>query len=488
MTISVRRRTFLTAMAATAALPACASPPPTSARPDLRPGDLLARSAPDADRLIAEAGLGGQVGFVVADARTGEPLETANPLRALPPASVMKVPTALYALDALGAGHRFTTRLVATGPITGGRLAGDLVLVGGGDPSLDTDGVFALARQAAAAGLRAVEGRLLVHPGPIAPIARIDRSQPEHVGYNPAVAGLNLNFNRVHFAWARSGGGYSTTMDARTDRFRPAVSSSVMRVADRSLPVYTYEDRGGIDAWTVARAQLGGSGSRWLPVRNPLIYAGDVLRTMLREAGVTAPAARATGGAVPRGTVIASESGAPLDRVASAMLRFSNNLTAEVLGLSGSAARGASTRTLGASADAMAAWIGAVSGARRPDFDDHSGLNGTSRVSAADMTRALTAPGAMGRLRPLLKELRVYEDKSLPVQAKTGTLNFVSGLAGYFDAGGRPLAFSIFCADTARRAGLSVGERERPQGGQAWGRRARNLQFKLIERWGRVHA
>jgi D-alanyl-D-alanine carboxypeptidase/D-alanyl-D-alanine-endopeptidase (penicillin-binding protein 4) len=63
------------------------------------------------DDLIAEAALGGRVAFAVADAQTGAILETRLPLLALPPASVTKVFTAAYALDVLGAQHRFTTRI-----------------------------------------------------------------------------------------------------------------------------------------------------------------------------------------------------------------------------------------------------------------------------------------------------------------------------------------------------------------------------------------
>ena len=50
----------------------------------------------------------------------------------LPPASVGKTITALYALEHLGAGYRFSTRVQATGPVKDGVLRGDLVLVGGG--------------------------------------------------------------------------------------------------------------------------------------------------------------------------------------------------------------------------------------------------------------------------------------------------------------------------------------------------------------------
>ncbi|UWQ18450.1 D-alanyl-D-alanine carboxypeptidase/D-alanyl-D-alanine-endopeptidase [Jannaschia sp. M317] len=481
------RRSFLSASLATMALPACANAPETSTRPIFKPDDMLARSAPAADRLVAEAGLGGKVGFVVADARSGEILESLNPIRPLPPASVAKAVTALYALETLGADHRFVTRLVATGPITNGRLDGDLVLVGGGDPTLDSDGLHDLAGQAAAAGLREVGGRLLVADGALPSFERIDREQPDHVGYNPAVGGINVNFNRVHFGWRRAGSSYEVTMDGRTERFRPDVRSATMRVADRSLPVYTYQQQGDVDAWTVARQQLGNSGARWLPVRNPALYAGDILRTMLRANGITTGAAQQVTTA-PAGTQIARTQGGALDRVASAMLKFSNNLTAEVLGLSATVARGARPRTLNASADLMSAWLQERTGARRADFDDHSGLNGTTRISAADMVTALTARGAADRLRPLMKELTIDGAVRIPVQAKTGTLNFVSGLAGYFNArGGRPLAFATFCADVNRRAGLSVAERERPSGGRDWGRRARSLQFDLIERWERVH-
>jgi D-alanyl-D-alanine carboxypeptidase/D-alanyl-D-alanine-endopeptidase (penicillin-binding protein 4) len=484
----MKRRLFLSGAIAVAGLPACANAPDRSARPGLRPEDALARSAPAAERLVAEAGLGGRVGFLLADARTGEPLESLNPLRPLPPASVAKAVTGFYALETLGADHRFETRLVATGPVRGGRLEGDLVLVGGGDPALDTDGLHALAAQARAAGITEVGGALLVHGGALPLFERIDRTQPEHVGYNPSVGAVNVNFNRVHFEWKRNGSGYDTSMEGRTARFRPAVSSSVMRVADRSLPVYTYEDRGEVDAWTVALRQLGDAGSRWLPVRNPAAYAGDVMRTMLRLNGIAAGPAREARRA-RGGVIVAREWGAPLDRVTAAMLEHSNNLTAEVLGLQATVARGARPGSLDASADVMSRWLAARADARRADFDDHSGLNDTSRISAADMVRMLTAPGAEARLRPLMKEMRVGEASPIPVRAKTGTLNFVSGLAGWFPArSGRMLAFATFCADADRRAGLSVAERERPEGGRSWGRRARSLQFDLIERWALVHA
>jgi len=54
----------------------------------------------------------------------------------LAPASTTKLVTCAGALLALGADHRFTTRVVRTGPIDEGTVEGDLVLVATGDPNL----------------------------------------------------------------------------------------------------------------------------------------------------------------------------------------------------------------------------------------------------------------------------------------------------------------------------------------------------------------
>lgn len=83
----------------------------------------------------------------------------------------------------------------------------------------------------------------------------------------------------------------------------------------------------------------------------------------------------------------------------------------------------------------------------------------------------------------------VQADHAVSVAAKTGTLNFVSGLGGYFTTGqGREFAFAILSADLRVRAGIKGDARERPPGGRDWTLRARSLQQALIERWAAVYA
>ncbi|GKY87190.1 D-alanyl-D-alanine carboxypeptidase/D-alanyl-D-alanine endopeptidase [Sinisalibacter aestuarii] len=492
------RRAFLGGAVSAVAGVAFAEAPTVSPRPGQRPEALggaaprlAALAAPSAEDLIAEARLGGEVSFAVADARTGVVLESHGADLGLPPASVTKAVTALYGLSTLGPDFRFRTQLVATGPVQAGKVQGDLILVGTGDPLLDTDALSAMVARLKAAGVSGVTGGFRVFAGMLPYMREIDPEQPDHVGYNPAVSGVNLNFNRVHFEWKRATNGWAVAMDARSDTLRPAVSMAKMSVVSRDLPTYTYrEAQGGVDEWTVASTALGNAGSRWLPVRRPDLYAGEVMQVLAAAQGIRLPKIEAIA-AMPSGTVLVQHESAPLSAIVREMLKYSTNLTAEVIGLTASATRGVPVTRLDASAQAMNDWMQDGFGAAGARFVDHSGLGGGSRISAADMVRMLIKAGPGGVLHGHLKEVvpqdeegKTLSDARYSIQAKTGTLNFVSTLAGYVTgADGALLAFAIFTGDTARRARIAPEDMERPDGARAWSRRSRLLQHRLINRW-----
>ncbi len=351
----VSRRAFLTALGAGMGGAAWAKAPTVSLIPEPRPRAWPAPGDPPRPRdIVAEIALPGQTGYVVADAVTGEVLAAHAPDRTMSTASVAKFVTAQYALETFGPAHRFTTRILATSPIAGGRVDGDVILAGGADPMLDSDDLAAMVQTLAASGLKVISGRLLVHRGPVPLVRRIDASQPDHVSYNPGVSGLSLNFNRVYFEWKRDGDGYATRMDARGAAVQPQVGLTRMAVVDRASPVFAYQSRSGFEDWSVARGALGKDGARWLPVRNPALYAGHALAGLLAGAGIT------VAGGVPRvvdnlpATVeLARHDSMTLDRIVRSMLYYSTNLIAEVIGMASSAARGsraiscASSRTCG---------------------------------------------------------------------------------------------------------------------------------------------
>ena len=477
------------------AAPAFANPPAASLRPLARGETPPLPQAETAESIVAKAKLSGRVGFAVADVKSGQILEESASDLGLPPASVTKAVTALYALDALGEAHRFETKVVVTGQLANGIVTGDLVLAGGGDPTLDTDGLAEMAAELKRMGVREVRGRFLVWGGALPESFEIDNLQPVQVGYNPAVSGLNLNYNRVHFEWKRAGSGWKVTMDARSEKYRPDVDVARMVVQDRRAPIYTYVDRGTHDSWTVASNALGKGGARWLPVRKPALYAGEVFRTLARSHGIVLQAPQSVG-ALPQGRTLVNRRSGPLREVIRDMLLYSTNITAECVGLSATAARlRHPPASLAASAAEMSAWAANTLGMGESRFVDHSGLGDRSRMTAAGMATALVRARERG-LGPLMKTIpmrdgrgRPVKDHPISVRAKTGTLNFVSCLAGYMTApDGREMAFAILAGDPARRDTLTEAQRERPEGAGSWNARAKTLQLNLIERWGTVYA
>ncbi|MEV0283810.1 MULTISPECIES: D-alanyl-D-alanine carboxypeptidase/D-alanyl-D-alanine-endopeptidase [unclassified Kribbella] len=79
--------------------------------------------------ILADPALGKHRGIYVYDASRGKPVFSVGSATPYVPASTLKLLTTVSALDTLGAGHRFATKVVSA-------AKGSIVLVGGGDPLL----------------------------------------------------------------------------------------------------------------------------------------------------------------------------------------------------------------------------------------------------------------------------------------------------------------------------------------------------------------
>ena len=136
---------------------------------------------------------------------------------------------------------------------------------------------------------------------------------------------------------------------------------------------------------------------------------------------------------------------------------------------------------IAASGARMSTWALENFGATGLRLEDHSGLGYGSSISALGMTRILRANAG---IEVLLKDVEMNAPKGVRARAKTGTLNFVSSLAGFIDTRtGRKLCFAIFTADQERRDGIPPEQQENPPGARAWARRSRGLQKELILNW-----
>ncbi|QFQ88126.1 peptidase S13 [Paracoccus kondratievae] len=428
------------------------------------------------EKLITEAKLGGVVAFAVIDPISGQVLAERQADQPMAPASTLKAVTALYALDRLGEGHRFPTRVI--------RAGNTLILAGGGDPVLDTDALDELAAAAVAdekAAGRTPPTTFAVWGGALPRIERLDPAQDVHLPYNPSISGIILNFNRVHLDWRRGEKGYRLSLEARGRKLSPRAYTTAITAVDRSLPLFTY-DADKLESWTIARRSLGRSGSRWLPVRRPELYAGDVFQTLCRARGLALPNPEVIE-ILPEGVEIARHESPPLHQIVQDMLEYSTNLTAEVIGLAASRAGDAPS-----SAHAMADWLRGQGINSEFAFHDHSGLSPLNRVNARMLAALMAGPGQSRNLRRLMKLIPLRDaqgkrkESDIRVEAKTGTLNFVSNLAGYAQAAeGRALAFAILTGDEPRRA--ATEGQELPEGVQGWTKRSKALQQALIEDW-----
>lgn len=456
----------------------------------------------DETGLIAQAGLQpDQVGFIVVDAADGRVLSAHNPDTAFIPASVAKLPCILAAVGILGPQHRFRTRLVADGPAPGRVGASRLILVGGGDPMLDGDRLGELARMLAAQPQRRFAG-FAYDDSLYAPLPRIVADQPEAAAFNPGVGALSVNFNRVFAAWRRNAAGETTLgVTSIAAHTRLAVDWVSVRPRTGDANDVSYRRVGEREEWGFVLDPPSGAGL-FLPVRNPGYNAAMTFRALAAQRGVALPLPQRAAASAEAREIAAVESD-PLVDIARDVLRFSNNLATEMIGLAASRALVGRALDLASSAGALTEWLKA----RTPGVDwtglrfvNHSGLSGASRATPRQLAaivlaaqRGAYAPADPAALLPAARPRNggSSNGESDPeIDAKSGTMWFAGGLAGMGNArGGRPVAFAAFAVDWPRRAALDALRGPRPlrapEGARDWTLRSRALISDLARSWAR---
>lgn len=418
----------------------------------------LPAAASPLEALITRHGFASDaVAVVVEDVASGRRLIAHRPSAAGLPASTLKLVTAWAALETLGPEHRFVTRLWLTGSLdAAGRLDGDLVLEGGGDPLLDIDGLLTLASALRNAGVRQVGGRFVLDDSAIPRRPLIDPDQPVDAGYNAGVGALSLAFNRVERRPLPGGGTFTV----------PAL-----------------RERG--PAWS----RLPFDGPAAVPVQDPGRHAAWVFRDLAASLGA-ALGAPERGPRPAAARLVAEVESLPLREIVQAMLLYSNNQVAEIVGLlttgadSLPASAEALTRAVRAALPATD-WQGFV-------MTNHSGLDSRARASVDQLVAILAlaeerhgivallpAAGWSGSLQSRLQA----PDTALRVWAKTGSLDFAAALVGWvLPPAGTPRRIALTISDAAGRQARDAVEVPGPALRRAiddFSRRARALRDDL---------
>lgn len=383
---------------------------------------LSARRVPDlASQAGADRRLGGALtslaGVLPADsclvvAADGRPIVAHRPEDAVTPASTEKVLTAAAALAALGPDHRYRTKVQAAAEPSGaGVLAGDLYLVGGGDPVLTTDAYAAGSPKQDKAHTRLED---LADAVVAAGVTRVDGG----------VVGDDSRYSSARY-----------------------VGDWPSRYIDQNQtgPLSALSVDDGFESFPTA----ADPGAPLRPSPDPPGRAAAVFTDLLRERGVEVVGS-ASAGAAPDGAVtIARQRSKTLPQILAGLLTFSDNQTAElVLREVGLAEGGEGTTAAGAAAVEQLLTENDLA-VGPEDAVDGSGLSENNRLTCTTLVETIEAnpslvdgfatggePGTLASFAGTPLEGRLH--------AKTGSLNHVRALAGVVDLleGGDRLTFA----------------------------------------------
>ena len=432
-------------------------------------------------QVAAARQVAGELGVHILELRSGDTAYSFNPQTRRILASNTKLITSAAALDRLGPGYFFETEVLVRGEVTGGALAGDLAIVGGGDPNLsgrqyqgDSFGAF---REWAAAlsrlGVQRIEGDLVLVHGlfdqqyvhPDWPRDQLTR------WYEAPVAALSFNDNCVLVKVTPSRPGAA----ARIETVPPLAMFQVENTAlttGRSKSQWLKIDRkqqGGAGSMrTYEVLTVGGriyqrteSYDKWVTVSDPVKYFGAALGAALAEEGI-----RIGGRVLPSAELPRSETGrwrrltthrSDLLTTLEIVNKRSQNFYSESV-----------LKLLGARFCGRGSWAGGLDVAREFLADagieegtyrltDGSGMSRGNEFTPEQLTALLRHmyfhPWAeeFGRTLPYSgeRDLKWSERLAAPpyrgnVMAKTGYLSGVSTLSGYAKArSGKVYAFSI---------------------------------------------
>jgi serine-type D-Ala-D-Ala carboxypeptidase/endopeptidase (penicillin-binding protein 4) len=378
------------------------------------------------------------------------------PERASAPASVMKVITALAALDTFGPAHRFRTHIATHSNVSNGVVEGDIHLVGGGSVDFGPDGLHALIAQLRLRGIEEIRGDLVLDRSRFQP-ERPDIDAPPfdespEFGYNVIPDALLFGQNLMSFQIASS----DSVVQVR--HWPPLPSLRVeARLSLIDAPCADWEK-----GWKIPQLQRAANGSTLtfretfpkncaqtlrLNVLDRDAYLGEAFAQAWAHAGgrwrgqvrsVASAAAAPT-------RVLAEHLSRPLNELLNAVNKASDNALTRVLYLQlGVAGRAPHETTAQSSERFVRAWLrGKGIDDRGFVFDNGSGLSRTERIPAAalvtllqqalqsqwsaEFVASLPIAGLEGTLRNRLKDSPAAGRARL----KTGTLRDVVSLAGY---------------------------------------------------------
>ncbi|GLW30220.1 hypothetical protein Areg01_31600 [Actinoplanes regularis] len=419
------------------------TPSPEATTPDPTPTPVLAAvnaqgAVPNAaavkealDPLVKSSALGSTVHVSVMDVASAQVLYSQNADIPTTPASTTKLLTAATALAARGPAYRLATRVVA------GENPGEVVIIGGGDPTLAIN----------------AKGQF---PG----AARLDRlaAQVRKALGDTPVTKVTVDISL--FSGPETATGWSS--DDISPGGQVSKIQALMTNAGRITPVHN--DSGGDPRFSDPALAAGRAFAKQLGVPSSKVSKG----TAPAADAATGASASAPAAAVTPGQELGRVESPPLVQILDWMLQQSDNTLAEAMARQVAVAAGAEASFDGAS-EAMIKKLRELGlpGDEANLYDGsglsrHNGISptllvqtlalaaGGTRPELSAMFNGLPVAGWSGTLRTRFVTPSVNQSAQGIVRAKTGTLRGVNTLAGVLiTKDGRVLSFAIMASSTS---------------------------------------
>jgi len=398
-------------------------------------------------------------GVVFLDPRSGRPLYEHGPDIPLVPASTMKLVVAAAALRTLGSAHRFTTRLVATGPLRGGVIEGDVYPVGSGDPELSSHDLNEAALALTRAGVRLISGGVYADGSEFGAdgVSSTWSSEDLIYGWAAPASAVCIDNGAIQFTVTPAASGQPASVDVQPPGAIDRLDGSIATVAfgaDTELRI----DPAPTDGTYLLSGQIpeGVPQKFWRSLSHPTPRAAIILTTILRRHGIAVAGPTGVATAPRAAQLLWTHRSRPLTAIVKKMWFDSDNHYAEqLLRAVGYATRGLGTPKNGFAAerDVLDRMAADPPGVR---LADGSGLSPDNRVTALMLGSVLRslALGTNGeQIISLLPRVGIDGTvRAHPIGAaatgrvygKSGYIEGVSGLAGYIKTAHHGLLIYVF--------------------------------------------
>ncbi len=238
-----------------------------------------------------------QYGVCVIDLTSDSVVFSRNGQKLLIPASNMKIVSTAASLCYLGPEYRYLTRLCIQGAVKGQTLHGNLVVIGGGDPTLTTDAIQQFVRTLKMRGIRTVTGNIIIDDSFFTELGlhgngftyeRLPVGWAWHyldARYAAEISALSVNKNYVNVVMEpTSPGEYARVyIDPRTDYMQLVNRMKTIQGKD-SIIIYRTPGMNVIHV----DGGIGDKRTRTIPVSvmDPARYAGHLFQQTLEDSGI----------------------------------------------------------------------------------------------------------------------------------------------------------------------------------------------------------